>query len=151
MAGAETIAGLALAAPPLVVSWLEHERELSQMFGRWKRFRPEYRKVERQLQGFELSLGWTVEKLFSQFVESQHELEKLKLDRDSKDWVKLEEMLRQRLLPEVRKLYRGLLEDLQDAIEELEQKLGYDKEVFQSELLTNSKVSRGEMVLLMIP
>lgn len=142
MSGAETLAGLALAAPPIFISWLEHYREVFDMIGCWNRFRPEYRKVQRQLRTLELSLDWTLEKLFSELVDSQDELRQLKMDRTNKHWARLEAKLIQRLLPEVRTLYLDLLQDLEDATEDLKIKLGYDKPDFQKRIAQTGIVRR---------
>ncbi|CAD0029152.1 unnamed protein product [Aureobasidium pullulans] len=140
MSGLE-IAGVILAAPPLLVSWLEHYRQVFDYLRCWKKFRVEYRQCETQVQNLELSLNFTLEKLYLPFVESVAELERLKQTPDDNAWIEVEAKLRQRLLQEAQSGYLNGLRDLESAIEELRQELAYDNDHFQAELSQASQAS----------
>jgi hypothetical protein len=126
MSGAE-IAGLLLAGPPLIVSFLEHYREVFEMLHCWRKYRGQYRKVQTQLQALDLSMDLTFEDLFLPCVDSTMELEQLKRNHRKVAWDGAELKLSARLLPEVFAVYKNLLRDFRDALENLAQELGCDK------------------------
>ncbi|THY76891.1 hypothetical protein D6C86_02375 [Aureobasidium pullulans] len=130
MTGIE-VAGVILAAPPLLVSWLEHYRQVFEYLGCWKKFRAEYRQCQTQVQNLELSLNFTLEKLYLPFVESVTELERLKETPDDNAWIEVETRLRLRLIKDAQPGYLGGLKDLKSAIQELRQDLAYDNGRFQ--------------------
>ncbi|THW12940.1 hypothetical protein D6D23_09963 [Aureobasidium pullulans] len=140
MSGLE-IAGVILAAPPLLVSWLEHYRQVFEYLGCWKKFRAEYRQCQTQVQNLELSLNFTLEKLYLPFVESVTELERLKETPDDNAWIEVETKLRLRLIKDAQPGYLGGLKDLKSAIQELRQELAYDNGCFQAELSQASQAS----------
>ncbi|THX22207.1 hypothetical protein D6D12_09352 [Aureobasidium pullulans] len=142
MSGLEVV-GVVLAAPPLILSFLEHYRQVFEYLGRWKKFRAEYRKCERQVRTIIARFDMILDRLFLPFAESETAFELLKNAPSDKAWVEVEAGLRRRLLPNVRPLYVRGMEDLQDAIHELQHVLAFDNRRFQEELrqgiLTNTQ------------
>lgn len=139
MSGLE-IVGVILAGPPLIVSCLEHYRQIFEYLGCWRKFRAEYRKCESQVETFVLRLDMTLDRLFLPFAESKTEFERLKKAPGDNAWIEVEAKLRHRLLPDVQSLYVSGMEDLQDAIQELQNVLALDNKRLQEEL---RQVRRG--------
>jgi hypothetical protein len=147
MSGAE-IAGLLLAGPPLIISFLEHYKEVFEMLGCWRRYRGQYRKVQTQLQTLDLSMDLIFEGLFLPCVDSITELEQLKRDHRKGTWDGAELKLSERLLPEVVAVYKDLLRDFRDAWGALAQELGCDKHVSDGSAGKPANVSQSGQCLL---
>jgi hypothetical protein len=147
MSGAE-IAGLLLAGPPLIISFLEHYREVFEMLDCWRRYRGQYRKVQTQLQALDLSMDLTFESLFLPCVDSITDLEQLKQDykRGTCDGAELK--LSQRLLPEVLAIYKNLLRDFRDALRALAQELACDTHISHGGAGGPANVSQSDQCLL---
>lgn len=128
MSGIE-VAGLLLAAPPLIISWLEHYKEVFEMLGCWRKYRGRYRKAQTQLEALELSMDMTFESLFLLHVDDTQELERLKESYRAGTSSELESKLSTRLLPKVSAVYSSLMHDFRDAIQDLIEELGCDRYV----------------------
>ncbi|THV83001.1 hypothetical protein D6D27_08283, partial [Aureobasidium pullulans] len=76
----------------------------------------------------------TLDRLFLPFAESKTEFERLKKAPGDNAWIEVEAKLRHRLLPDVQSLYVSGMEDLQDAIQELQNVLALDNKRLQEEL-----------------
>ncbi|KAK3678756.1 hypothetical protein LTR78_001209 [Recurvomyces mirabilis] len=123
MSGAEALAGLILAGPPLLISWLEHQREFQRMTGTLKGFRAVYRRYKTQASLLEIAFSQTVEVLFLPVLGDLDHLERLKTRPDDPEWRQLEIKLKARLDDRTAQAFIEAVTDLRDDMEELRRKL----------------------------
>ncbi|THY51508.1 hypothetical protein D6C97_06668 [Aureobasidium pullulans] len=130
MSGLEVV-GVILAVPPLIVSCLEHYRQVFEYMGTWRKFRAEYSQCKTQVETLVVRLDMTLDRLFLPSAKSKTDFERLKKAPSDNAWIEVEAKLRERLLPNVRSLYVSNMKDLQDAIQELRHVLAFDNKRFQ--------------------
>lgn len=130
MSGLEVV-GVILAGPPLIVSCLEHYRQVFEYMGTWRKFRAEYSQCKTQVETLVVRLDMTLDRLFLPSAKSKTDFERLKKAPSDNAWIEVEAKLRERLLPNVRSLYVSNMKDLQDAIQELRHVLAFDNKRFQ--------------------
>ena len=134
------MAGLVLGGFPLLLSAVEHYRDCFEVLGCWTEFRVEYRKCKNRIRQLELEYDQTLDKLYFPVVDSEEELERLKVMEKEEEWAAVEEKLQQRLHPKVFLVYKDTMSDLSEAMEDLKRELGYGVQSVQDRI---GKVSTG--------
>jgi hypothetical protein len=147
MSGAE-IAGLLLAGPPLIISFLEHYEAVFKMLDCWNEYRDRYRQAQTQLEALELSMDFIFESLFSPCLDNDAELKRLKEDHSKGIWDGAELKLSARLLPEVLAVYTNLLRDFRGAYDSLAQELRHRRHVSDRSVGDPANVSRPNQYIL---
>ncbi|THW84922.1 hypothetical protein D6D15_08472 [Aureobasidium pullulans] len=130
MSGLEVV-GVILAVPPLIVSCLEHYRQVFEYMGTWRKFRAEYSQCKTQVETLVVRLDMTLDRLFLPSAKSKTDFERLKKAPSDNAWIEVEAKLRERLLPNVGSLYVSNMKDLQDAVQELRHVLAFDNKRLQ--------------------
>lgn len=120
MSGFE-LAGVILAAFPLVISGLEHWREVATIWGFYRRISKEYRKSHSDLLYHEILYKRNLEKLLSPLVEEPNRADKvarLISDPSSQEWKDrtIQERLEMRLKDSY-SLYMVIMSELKEAME----------------------------------
>lgn len=134
MSGVE-VAGLILGVFPLIVSGLEHWREVAKVGGFWWRVRKEYAKCLQDVRFHELLYKRNLEELLLPIVNEADEVARLVRTPGGEDWSNniLQERLEGRL-HESYSLYLDIIGEMNEAAEELRKKLSFEKTIVQSQL-----------------
>jgi hypothetical protein len=134
MSGFE-IAGALLGAFPLIISGLEHWRDVARVGGFFWRVRKEYTKCLRDAQFHEILYKRNLNELLLPIVNDADEVARLVGDPGGKDWSSktLQERLEGRL-QESYGLYMEIIREMNETAEELRRELSLDKATIQSKL-----------------
>jgi hypothetical protein len=134
MSGLE-VAGVVLGAFPLLISGLEHWRDVAKVGGFFWRVRKEYTKCQRDVQFHEIVYRRNLKELLLPIVSDADEVGKLVADPDGDGWgdEALQERLEERL-QESYKLYKETITEMNEVAEELKKELCFDKASVQSKL-----------------
>ncbi|KAF2705150.1 hypothetical protein K504DRAFT_440106 [Pleomassaria siparia CBS 279.74] len=135
MSGLE-IAGLLLAAFPLLINGIEHWRDVAKVGGFFWRMRKEYKRCQQEIQFHGLMYKNSLRELLLPLVPDAGEVEKLIADPGGKGWhdMSLQERLQNRL-HESYQLYRDTITEMNDIAEELKKELCFDKEDLQDRIV----------------
>lgn len=134
MSGVE-IAGFLLAAFPLIISGLEHWRDVAKVGGFFWRVRNEYTKCRSDVQFYEIWYKRNLEELLLPIVNDADEVARLVGNPGGKDWSS--KALQQRLegrLQESYSLYIEIICEMNETVKELRKELSLDKVTVQSKL-----------------
>lgn len=134
MSGLE-IAGVLLGTFPLIISGLEHWRDVAKVGGFFWRVRKEYGACRREVQFYEILYKRNLKELLQPIVADADDITRLISDPGSKDWSR--EDLQGRLetrLQESYELYMSIVGDMNEAADELRKELALDKATVQSKL-----------------
>ncbi len=134
MSGIE-IAGALLASFPLIISGLEHWRDVAKVGGFFWRVRKEYTKCRSDVQFYEILYQRNLKELLLPVMNDADEVARLVSDPGGKDWSSkaLEERLEGRL-QESYGLYIEIIREMNETAEELRKELSLDKATVQSML-----------------
>ena len=134
MSGIE-IAGILLGAFPLIISGLEHWREVAKVGGFFWRVRKEYHKCRSDVQFHQIWYKRNMEELLFPVVNDADEVKLLVNDPGGKDWSNkaLQTRLEQRL-QESYGLYMDTIREMNETAEELKKQLSFHKPTVQSKL-----------------
>lgn len=134
MSGLE-VAGLLLGAFPLIISGLEHWREVAKVGGFFWRVRREYTKCRSDVRFYELLYKRNLEELLLPIVDSAEEVTQLVSFPGGDKWSSrvLQERLEQRL-QESYDLYMEIIQHMNDTAMELKGHLAFNKGAIQSKL-----------------
>lgn len=134
MSGLE-IVGLLLGIFPLIISGLEHWRDVAKVGGFFWRVRKEYTKCRSDVQFHEILYKRNLKELLLPIVNDADEVARLVGDPGGKDWSSkaLQERLEGRL-QESYGLYMEIIREMNETAEELRKELSLDKATVQSKL-----------------
>ncbi|KAF2498251.1 hypothetical protein BU16DRAFT_524392 [Lophium mytilinum] len=134
MSGIE-IAGLILGAFPLIISGLEHWRDIAKVGGFFWRVRKEYTQCREDVKFYELCYKRNLQELLLPMGYDATEINRLVGDPGGKDWSS--KALQKRLegrLQESYDLYMGVIHKMNETAEELKKELSFDGANIQSRL-----------------
>jgi hypothetical protein len=136
MSGLE-VAGVVLGAFPLLISGIEHWREIAKVGGFFWQIRKEYTKCQREVQFHQIIYKKNLEELLLPLVPDADEVAKLIADPGGHTWTNtaLQERLEGRL-HESYQLYQDTITDMNDIMEGLKKELCFEKKNVQDKLLT---------------
>ncbi|KAF7509479.1 hypothetical protein GJ744_008042 [Endocarpon pusillum] len=143
MSGLE-IAGILLGTFPLIISGLEHWRDVAKVGGFFWRVRKEYTKCRNDVQFHEILYKRNLKELLLPIMNDAGKVARLVGDPGGKDWSNraLQERLEGRL-QESYSLYIEIIHEMNKTAEELRRELSLDKATVQSKLaLTEPKKQR---------
>ena len=134
MSGLE-IVGVVLGAFPLIITALEHWREVARVGGFYIQIRKEYNKCLRGVQFHQIQYKQNLRMLLLPIVNDPNEIDRLIRDPGGRDWSSstLQKDLEGRLhdsLP----MYMGIIDDMGAVLEELTEELSLDKSTIQTKL-----------------
>ena len=134
MSGLE-IVGILLGAFPLIISGLEHWRDVAKVGGFFWRVRKEYTKCRSDVQFHEILYKRNLKELLLPIVDDADEMARLVGDPGGKDWSSkaLQERLEERL-QESYGLYMEIIREMNETAEELRKELSLDKATVQNKL-----------------
>ena len=134
MSGLE-VAGLLLGAFPLLISGLEHWRDVAKVGGFFWRVRKEYTKCRSDVLFHELLYKRNLKELLLPILNDADEVDRLVRDPDGKSWGNsaLQERMKVRL-QEAYGLYMDIIREMNDTTKELRIELSLDKETVQGKL-----------------
>lgn len=134
MSGLE-IAGVLLGAFPLIISGLEHGREVAKVGGFYWRVRKEYNKCRSDVQYHEIVYKRNLTELLLPILNDADEVKRLVNDPGGVGWGNdtLQEQLEERL-EESYGLYMEIIEEMNDTADELKQELSFEKTSVQDKL-----------------
>lgn len=135
MSGLE-IAGVVLATFPLIISGLEHWRDVARVGGfRW-RVQKQYDKFRSDVQYHEILYKQNLEELLLPIVDDADEVARLVRDPDGEDWrtQALQERLEGRL-QESNGLYMEIIREMNETAQELRKELSLDNATLQNKLV----------------
>lgn len=134
MSGFE-IAGVVLAAFPLIISSLEHWRNVAKVGGFFWRVRKEYMECRREIDFHLLIFKRNLKELLLPIIKDAEEVARLINDPGGKGWSNkaVEERLERRL-EESYEMYMDIIRKMQEIMEELRKDLASDKTMVQSKL-----------------
>jgi hypothetical protein len=135
MSGLE-IAGVLLGAFPLIISGLEHWRDVAKVGGFYWRVRKEYTKCRSDVEFHELVYKRNLKELLLPILSDTDEVNQLVSDPGGEQWTDnvLQTRLEERLLDSYA-LYMGVINEMIQTAEELKKELGFNKTVVQSKLV----------------
>jgi hypothetical protein len=135
MSGLE-VAGVVLGAFPLLISGIEHWRDVAKVGGFFWQIRKEYIKCQRDVQFQEILYKRNLRELLLPLIPDADEVAELIADPGGQRWsdVALQGRLEGRL-HESYQLYRDTVTEMNELAEELKKELCYDKENVQDKLL----------------
>ncbi|KLJ12441.1 hypothetical protein EMPG_12518 [Blastomyces silverae] len=134
MSGIE-IAGVLLATFPLIISGLEHWRDVVKVGGYLWRVREGYKKCLRDVQYYELVYKTNLKELLMPMVADTDEVKHLIEHPGSQEWRSLD--MQNRLegrLQESYSLYMEIISEMNIAAQELRRELSFDKTALQDKL-----------------
>ncbi|KAF2808967.1 uncharacterized protein BDZ99DRAFT_389975 [Mytilinidion resinicola] len=135
MSGLE-VAGVLLGGFPLIISGLEHWRDIAKVGGFFWRVRKEYTKCRRDVQFHEILYKRNLKELLLPIVNDADEVTRLMGDPGGKDWScnALQERLEGRL-QESYGLYMEIIREMNETAEEMKKELSLDKAIVQNRLV----------------
>ncbi|CAN9281410.1 unnamed protein product [Alternaria alternata] len=134
MSGLE-VAGIVLGAFPLLVSGIEHWRDVAKVGGFYWRIRKEYTKCQRDIQFHEIIYKNNLRELLLPLIQDAKEVAKLIADPCGKRWgdAALQQRLESRL-NESYQSYQNTMTEMNEIAEELKKELCFDKKDIQDKL-----------------
>ena len=134
MSGLE-IAGVLLGAFPLIISGLEHWRDVAKVGGFFWRVRKEYSSCHSDVQFYEIVYKRNLKELLLPIVNDADEVARLIADPGGKDWANkaLQDRLEGRL-QESYAVYMDIIGDMNEAADEISKELGSNRPAVQSKL-----------------
>ncbi|KAF2870783.1 hypothetical protein BDV95DRAFT_447251, partial [Massariosphaeria phaeospora] len=140
MSGLE-VAGVVLGAFPLLISGIEHWRDVAKVGGFFWRLRKEYTKCQRDIQFHEIVYRKNLRELLLPLIPDSDEVAQLIADPGGQRWTDttLQEQLENRL-HESYQLYHHTITEMNEIAEELKKELCFDRENVQDKL-TNRRSS----------
>lgn len=134
MSGLE-VAGVVLGAFPLIVSGLEHWRDVAKVGGFFWRVRKEYTKCQRDVQFYEIVYRRNLKELLLPIVLDADQVGVLVADPNGEGWSSevLQERLEERLQESYR-VYKETITEMNEVAEELKKELSFDKSSVQGKL-----------------
>jgi hypothetical protein len=135
MSGLE-VAGVVLGAFPLLLSGIEHWRDVAKLGGFFWQIRKEYIKCQRDVQFHEIMYKRNLRELLLPLIPDADEVAKLIADPGGQRWgdMALQGRLEGRL-DESYQLYQNTITEMIEIAEELKKELCFDKENVQDKLL----------------
>ncbi|KAH7130071.1 hypothetical protein B0J11DRAFT_522358 [Dendryphion nanum] len=135
MSGLE-IAGVLLGSFPLIVSGVEHWRDVAKVGGFYWRVQKEYTKCKRDVQFHEMMYKQNLKELLLPILNDGDEVARLVSDAGGKGWNDraLQERLEGRLL-ESYSLYMEIIEDMNETAATLRKELALDRAIIQDKLV----------------
>lgn len=134
MSGLE-VAGVVLGAFPLLVSGIEHWRDVAKIGGFFWRIRKEYTKCLHDVQFHEIIYKKNLKELLLPLIPDADEVAKLIADPGGQRWtdVALQDRLESRLHESYRLYYETIME-MNSVVQELKEELCFDRENVQDRL-----------------
>ncbi|CAN9091712.1 unnamed protein product [Alternaria alternata] len=134
MSGLE-VAGIVLGTFPLLVSGIEHWRDVAKVGGFYWRIRKEYTKCQRDIQFHEIIYKNNLRELLLPLIQDAEEVAKLIADPCGKRWgdAALQQRLESRL-NESYQSYQNTMTEMNEIAEELKKELCFDKKNIQDKL-----------------
>jgi hypothetical protein len=134
MSGLE-VAGVLLGTFPLIISGLEHWRDVAKVGGFFWRVRKEYMKCRSDVQFHEIVYKRNLKELLLPILNDSDEVKRLVGDPGGRDWTNgtLQKQLEARL-DESYGIYMGIIQEMNETAEELRKELSFDKVSVQSKL-----------------
>lgn len=149
MSGLE-IAGVLLGAFPLIISGLEHWRDVAKVGGFFWRVRKEYSSCRSDVQFYEIVYKRSLRELLLPIVDDAEEVARLIADPGGKDWrtKALQDRLEGRL-QESYTVYMDIISEMNEAAEEISKKLCFNKAAVQDKLASPqaTKTARPQSTL----
>ena len=139
MSGFEVI-GVVLGAIPLIISGLEHWRDIAKVGGYYRRIREEHQRCLHDVRLYQILYKRNLKELLLPIVDDPDDVPLLVSDPTSDSWKNktLESRLEERL-QESYPLYMEIMSDMKEAVEELHKVLCLDKTTMQSQLHLSEK------------
>lgn len=134
MSGFE-IAGVVLGAFPIAIIALEKYREVAKLWGFWWEIRSEYQKCSSEVKFHRLGFTRNLKQLLLPMVSDKAQILRLLAEPGGKEWK--EQSIAQQLedrLQDSYELYFEIIQQLQRAMEELQEVLAVDKTNVQDNL-----------------
>jgi hypothetical protein len=130
MSGVE-VAGLVLAAFPLMISALEHYRDSARILGFWRHFRHAHQKCKTDVKYHELIYRRNLKRLLLPTVSDEAQLQALLADPSGAAWkdATLIDRLKERL-GDSYDVYMDLMDRTNEVVKEIGEELGLDKKYF---------------------
>jgi len=134
MSGLE-VAGVVLGTFPLLLSGIEHWRDVAKVGGFYRGIRKEYTKCRRDIQYHEILYKNSLRELFLPLIPDAEKVAKLIADPGGPRWgdMALQERLEGRLHDSYQ-LYQDTVTEMNEITEELKKELCFDKEIVQDKL-----------------
>ncbi|KAI6782513.1 uncharacterized protein J7T54_001370 [Emericellopsis cladophorae] len=134
MSGFE-VAGVVLGAIPLIISGLEHWHEVAKVWGYYSRIRKEHKKCLYDVRLYQILYMRNLEELLLPIVDSPDHVTFLVNDPGSEHWKSktLEARLKDRLQGSY-PIYMEIINNMKEAIEELQKVLSVDNITIQAKL-----------------
>ncbi|USP81802.1 hypothetical protein yc1106_09076 [Curvularia clavata] len=134
MSGLE-VAGIVLGAFPLLISGIEHWRDVAKVGGFYWRIRKEYTKCQRDIQFHEIIYKNNLRELLLPLIQDANEVTKLIADPCGERWgdAALQQRLESRL-NESYQSYQNTMTEMNEIAEELKKELCFDKKNIQDKL-----------------
>jgi hypothetical protein len=135
MSGLE-VAGVVLGAFPLLISGIEHWRDVAKIGGFFWQIRKEYTRCRRDIQFHEIQYKKNLQELLLPLIPDVDEVAKLIADPGGQKWCDRE--LQQRLegrLHESYQLYQDTITEMNEIAEELRKELCFDEQNVHDKLL----------------
>ncbi|KAG9250110.1 uncharacterized protein F5Z01DRAFT_428781 [Emericellopsis atlantica] len=147
MSGFE-ITGVVLGAIPLIISGLEHWREVAKVCGYYARIRKEHRKCLYDVRLYQILYMRNLEELLLPIVDNPDHVTLLVNDPDSHHWKSktLESRLGDRL-QESYPLYMEIINNMKEALEELQKILSLDNITVQAKLHPSERPQKQTSLL----
>jgi len=144
MSGIE-IAGILLGALPLIISGLEHWRDVARVGGFWWRVRKEHTACLREVQYHAIIYRRNLKELLLPIADDSPEVTALISDPGGKGWSNkiLQDRLEKRLLDSYN-LYVEIIGEMNAAAEELREELRLDQKTIQDKLTHHISNNSGE-------
>ncbi|KAL8788383.1 MAG: hypothetical protein Q9195_007341 [Heterodermia aff. obscurata] len=143
MSGIE-LAGIVLAAFPLLISALEHYRETTEVLEDWWQIKKEYKKCKNEIKVQELAFENNLERFLLPLVVDDHHIAALIADPGGEKWkdAELEVNLKSRL-PKSYELFLDTIFDINATMDALKDELGIRRQAFQQGLAATSEPVGG--------
>jgi hypothetical protein len=136
MSGLE-VAGVVLGAFPLLVSGIEHWRDVAKVGGFFWQIRKEYTRCQRNVQFHEILYKKNLRELLLPLISDGDEVAKLIANPGGQRWA--DKALQERLVGRLHdsyQLYQDTITEMNEIVEELKKELCFDKENVQDKLLS---------------
>ena len=135
------IAGAALGAPPVLISALEHYRDVTKLFSSWWEIHPEYQKCNNDTRYHHFRYKRNLKQLLLPLVVEDDKIARLIVEPSSNEW-KDPDIAQQLGIrrQDSHELCPEIMQQMDGVIAELHKVLGFDKSGFQ-EGLKGDKVS----------
>ncbi|KAF1993824.1 hypothetical protein P154DRAFT_414906, partial [Amniculicola lignicola CBS 123094] len=139
MSGLE-VAGVLLGTFPLILSGLEHYRDVAKVAGFWWQIRKKYQKCRDDVRFHEIVYRRNLKELLLPIVLDTEDVNRLVADPGGERWTDpdLQGRLEHRL-QESYSLYMGIISEMNERADDLRKELAFDKDAVQSKLPADTK------------